>query len=115
MAIRRIHVFVNSIEIASEAVESIELILSLFGIRSLAICDESHVSVYESDWNYSTNIPTKGKVGASDIVVSVDKEIPSDVVEEAKRYNIPVFYIPLGDSSSDTFKQCIGVCKRLLG
>ena len=109
MAIRRIHVFVNSKENASEAVETIELKLALFGIRALAICDESPVSVYESDWNYSTNIPTKGKV------VSVDKEIPSDVVEEAKRYNIPVFYIPLGDSSSDTFKQCIGVCKRLLG
>lgn len=115
MAIRRIHVFVNSKENASEVVETIELKLALFGIRALAICDESPVSVYESDWNYSTNIPTKGKVGASDIVVSVDKEIPSDVVEEAKRYSIPVFYIPLGDSSSDTFKRCIGVCKRLLG
>lgn len=61
MAIRRIHVFVNSKGNASEAVEIVELKLALFGIRALAICDESPVSVYESDWNYSTNIPTKGK------------------------------------------------------
>lgn len=115
MAIRRIHVFVNSKGNASEAVETIELKLALFGIRALAICNESPASVYESDWNYSTNIPTKGKVGASDIVVSVDKEVPSEVIEEAKKYDIPVFYIPLGDSNSDAFNQCIGVCKRLLG
>ena len=37
MAIRRIHVFVNSKENASEAVETIELKLALFGIRALAI------------------------------------------------------------------------------
>ena len=47
------------------------------------------------------------------IITALD--ITNDVIEEAKQYNIPVFYIPLGDSSSDTFNQCIGVCKRLLG
>lgn len=117
---RRVNFYFHDPMGTAASVCAVELLLAIKGIKARGFTGIGSAGL-AMDWTMREKWKETGSfIGACDMVVIGD-ESPNDhereeVIAEAHKYNVPVFWVQKSDAAlgDPRFASCVGYCRSLL-